>query len=72
MDKSKKVEVFGDELTIRYDGNMWVAPSTGSQHARATDAMREEIEAYYSASGENVDEASDEIESYVSQMVDAK
>ncbi len=70
MSKTKKVEVFGDELTIRYDGNMWIAPSTGSQHARAADAMREEIESYYSASGEDVDDASDEIDGYVSQMVD--
>lgn len=71
MSKAKKVEIFGDELTIRWNGNMWVAPSDGSQHARAADAMRVEIEAYYSASGEDVEESADEIDAAIGDMVDA-
>ena len=62
----KSVNVHGDKIEINWDGNVWVAPSSGSQHARAKDAMREELERYFSECGE--DDAEEEINGYLARM----
>jgi len=72
--KTKTVSVFGDELRVSWDGNMWVSPSNGQQHVYAESAMRTELEAYYAACGDDVesDEVAEQIDGYVSQMADAE
>lgn len=69
----KSVNVCGDELRVHWDGNVWVSPHNGQQHSRATHAMRSEIEAYFIACGEDIDDEaiSDQIDGYLSQMTDA-
>lgn len=53
MANDKRVlDVQGDKLEIVWDGNVWVAPSSGTQHARKEDAMREELYRYLSDCGE--------------------
>lgn len=66
----KVVHVHGDMIEIHWDGNMWVSPCNGRQHSSARDAMRAELERYYTDCGEDVeDEATaDEIEGYLSRM----
>ena len=49
------LNVFGDDLEIRYEHPMWVAPSCGSRHPRAVEAMEVELRAYVSACGEVVE-----------------
>ena len=69
----KTVDVYGDKLKVRWDGNVWVSPHNGQQHSRSTDAMRSELEAYFLACGEDVEDeqTAEEIEGYLSQMADA-
>lgn len=43
------LNVFGDDLEIRYEHPMWVAQSCGSRHPRAVEAMEVELRAYLSA-----------------------
>ena len=50
-----KLDIFGDDLTVEWNGGVWIAPTTGSQHATARDAMRIELHRYLVASGEDVD-----------------
>lgn len=56
------LDVFGDELKVIWTGSVWQAPCCGSQHARAKDAMRVELERYLSDCGEDVSEMADEID----------
>lgn len=66
------VDVFGDEIAVEWDGNVWVAPTSNSQHSRASAAMKKELESYFSESGEDTDDekVSEEIDGFVSQMYD--
>jgi len=52
----------GDILTVQYDGNMWLAPNTGSQHATRSDAIRQELGDYLTACGEAPRDADGDIE----------
>lgn len=72
MSDIKKVEMFGDTLTVRWDGNTWVSPHNGQQHAHARDAMRSEIEAYYLACGEDLEdeEIVEQVENHLANMTD--
>lgn len=69
----KTTNICGDVLTVSRVGGMWVSPTNGRQHPRAADAMRAELRAYLSASGEDVDsdEMAEMIEGYISAMNDA-
>jgi len=58
----------GDRLEVHWDGNVWRAPSCGTQYARVFDAMRDELELYLSASGENVDEMETEIRALLDRI----
>jgi hypothetical protein len=71
--ETKQVNVNGDMIEIHWDGNMWVSPSNGRQHARAADAMRAELEKYFRDCGEDIEDedVSEQIDGYLSQMVDA-
>ena len=62
------LDVSGDTLEVRWTGSVWVAPTNGSQHARIGDAMRVELEAYYLACGEDLDEHADEIDSLLANI----
>lgn len=70
---SKVVDVFGDKLAVHWDGNVWVSPHNGQQHSRAEHAMRSELEAYFWACGDDIedDEVAEQIDGYLSQMEDA-
>lgn len=70
---SKQVDIFGDILTVSWDGNTWVSPCNGQQHGRAGDAMRCEIEAYFTSCGDDSEdeEIADQIRGFLSQMEDA-
>lgn len=56
-----KLNLGGDILDVEWNGSVWIAPSCGSQHAHAADALRVEISRYYRASGDDLD--ADDIES---------
>lgn len=46
------IDVAGDILRAIWDGNVWVAPSCGSQHSREWDALAVELALYLGACGE--------------------
>jgi len=71
---TKIVNVCGDELAVCWDGNVWVSPHNGQQHSRAEHAMRSELEAYFMACGDDVEdeEIAEQIDGYVTQMADAQ
>jgi hypothetical protein len=50
----KQVNVCGETLHVEWNGNVWLSPSTGRQHARASDAISDEITEFFSASGEDM------------------
>ena len=60
--KTATLSIHGDTLSVRWNGSVWQAPSNGTQHFSRRAAMREEIEAYLSASGENVEDIDAKIE----------
>ena len=66
----KTVNVFGDKIQIRMVGSMWVSPCNGRQHPEARDAMRGELERYFTECGEDTecDEVMDQIEWYLDQI----
>jgi hypothetical protein len=68
----RTVHISGDELRVAWDGNVWVSPTTGSQHARARDAMRVELEIYLGACGCRPDdpETRAQIEGHLGEMTD--
>lgn len=74
MSDIKKVEVFGDVIQIRWDGNAWVSPHNGQQYSHAPDAMWSELSAYYIACGEDIanDDTIAEIEDHISGMADGE
>lgn len=59
--KTATLNVNGDILTVEWNGSVWVAPVNGTQHARAEQAMRAELEAYLESCGETVAEMDDDI-----------
>jgi len=59
------IDMCGDRLEVVWDGNVWRAPSCGTQHARVRDAMRRELESYLTACGEDVDEMDTEINAWL-------
>ena len=65
---SKSVSVYGDELCVNWTGSVWVSPCDGQQHSSDRQAMRTELEAYFSACGEDVEEMADEIDGYLRKM----
>ena len=70
--ESKSVSVCGDVFRVYWTGSVWQSPCNGRQHASATGAMRAELEAHYSACGDDVedDDTQAEIDGYLSQMSD--
>lgn len=68
--RSETVDVFGDILTVCWDGNVWVSPCNGQQHSSATEAMRQELTRYMRDCGEDADseDIQEKIEGYMSQM----
>lgn len=66
----KSVTVGGDVISIRWSGSVWVSPSNGTQHGRARDAMRAELERYFRDSGYDTDEpeTEDRIEDLLAHM----
>jgi hypothetical protein len=56
MTDTLTARIFGETLEIRWDGNVWVSPSNGQQHAHARDAMRTEAESLIRESGDDPDE----------------
>ena len=56
---TKTMNVSGDKLKIHWDGNVWVAPCNGTQHARAEAAMRQELYRYLSDCDELPDDCDD-------------
>lgn len=58
---AKTVTCGGDVITVAWNGNVWVAPCCGSQHARAVEAMRVELTRYLSDCGEMTEESLDEM-----------
>jgi hypothetical protein len=73
MKERKQVNVCGEILHTDWDGNAWVSPSTGRQHARASDAISDEIIALFSASGEDMSDPDviSRIADYVSNLRDS-
>lgn len=71
---TKTVDVCGDRLSVRWDGNVWVSPHNGQQHSRDTQAMRSELVAYFRTCGDDVESAAtqEQIEGYLGQMADDK
>lgn len=51
----KSINVCGDILSVEWNGNVWVAPSTGQQFGMSADALAVELREYLSASGESTD-----------------
>jgi hypothetical protein len=72
MRDRKTLTVCGETLHVEWNGNVWVSPSNGRQHAKASDAMAEEITALFSASGEDMDDPDviSRIADHVSQLPD--
>lgn len=66
------LNVYGDELKVTWTGSVWQAPVNGTQHASVKDAMREELESYLSACGEDVAEMSDEVEEMLENIETAQ
>ena len=54
--KNATLNVSGDTLGVTWTGNVWQAPCNGTQHARAKNAMREELRRYLSDCGETMTE----------------
>lgn len=46
-------------LTVRWDGNVWVAPASGAQYACAEDALRQELMQEMRAGGDVVESPDD-------------
>lgn len=53
----------GEEYPVRYDGSVFIDPSTGAEYARLEDAARDVLTAAARAGGQAVDE--EEIEGFV-------
>lgn len=49
------LNVYGDELTVMWDGNVWVA-GNGAQFASKREAMKAEVVAHLRACGEDTTE----------------
>jgi hypothetical protein len=62
------LSVCGDVLSVTWTGSVWQAPCCGAQFALVKDAMRCEVEAYYSACGEDLDEKAEEIDDLLSNI----
>ena len=45
----------GDTLDVVWDGDVWVAPSSGAQFAYRDEAMKTELLLYLRASGDEVE-----------------
>lgn len=56
MSNKATLDVFGDTLDVEWTGSVWVSPSNGQQHPRVEDAMRHELEQYYMACGDDIDD----------------
>lgn len=46
----------GDVLAVEWTGSVWRAPSSGAEHAHASDAMRCEVRQFLAASGDDTDD----------------
>lgn len=66
------IKVLGDVLEVRWTGSVWESPATHRTHTSALAAMREELQEYFKASGEDVEDenTSDEIESLLLEMTE--
>ena len=68
------VDVFGDVLSVTWNGSVWISPCCGAQHSSRRDAMEVELRAYYRACGDDPDsheiaeQIADHLNSIVRQM----
>ena len=67
---TRSVDVFGDNFQVAWDGNVWVSPVNGKQHAHAADAMRSELTEYFRSCGDDTDDAEigEQIDSLIAAM----
>ena len=67
---TKTCTILGDKLEIHWTGNVWEAPSTHRTFTSAKAAMREELEQYFLACGDDIEDEStlEEIEGILSNM----
>jgi hypothetical protein len=74
MRDRKTLNVCGETLYVEWNGSVWVSPSNGRQHAKASEAMVEEVTEFFSASGEDMDDPDviSRIADYVSQLRDTR
>ncbi len=70
MQRTSTVSIFGDTISVHYDGTMWISPANGQQHPTAYEAMDTELRLYYSSCGDDPDstEIADEITSLLEIM----
>lgn len=70
MLRIETLDVCGDTLEIQWTGSVWVSPCNGRQHASKYDAMRDELEAYLGASGEDVSDSAviEQIDGWLSNL----
>lgn len=69
MKDIRTVNVYGETVEINWDGNVW-RTANGSPYASARDAMRHELEDFFAASGDDIedDEIGDLIENLLDEM----
>lgn len=72
MSREYTTTLFSETLSVEWDGNVYVSPSNGQQHARIADAMRVECEALVLSGGDDPQEFADDIDDAIASAASSE